>query len=83
MNDAVIASAARLPIGKFGGALKDVSDWDLGTIVIAEAMKRAGVKGDDIDEVISVVVRRSKWNKNLLITRSRAGQPSSRLIILR
>ena len=52
MNDAVIVSAARLPIGKFGGALKDVSDWDLGTIVIAEAMKRAGIKGDDIDEVI-------------------------------
>ena len=52
MNDAVIVSATRLPIGKFGGALKDVSDWDLGTVVIAEAMKRAGVKGEDIDEVI-------------------------------
>jgi len=52
MNDAVIVSAARLPIGKFGGTLKDVSDWDLGTIVIAEAMKRAGVTGDDIDKVI-------------------------------
>jgi len=52
MNDAVIVSAARLPIGKFGGALKDVSDWDLGTVVITEAVKRAGVQGDDIDEVI-------------------------------
>ncbi len=45
-------SAARLPIGRFGGSLKEVSDWDLGTIVIAEAMKRAGLKGDEIDEVI-------------------------------
>ena len=45
MNDVLIVSAARLPIGKFGEALKDVSDWDVGTIVIAEAMKRAGVKG--------------------------------------
>jgi len=52
MNDAFIVSAARLPIGRFGGALKDVSDWDLGTLVIAEALKRAGLRGDQIDEVI-------------------------------
>jgi len=48
----VIVSAARLPIGRFGGSLKEVSDWDLGTIAIAEAMRRAGLKGDEIDEVI-------------------------------
>jgi acetyl-CoA C-acetyltransferase len=52
MNDAFIVSAARLPIGRFGGALKEVSDWDLGTIVIAEALKRAGLRGGEIDEVI-------------------------------
>src|SRR4030043_1301655 len=52
MNDVLIVSAVRLPIGRFGGALKEVSDWDLGTIVIAEAIKRAGLKGDEIDEVI-------------------------------
>jgi len=52
MSDAVIVGAARIPIGRFGGALREVSDWDMGTIVIAEAMKRAGLKGDDIDEVI-------------------------------
>jgi acetyl-CoA C-acetyltransferase len=52
LNDALIISVARLPIGRFGGALKEVSDWDLGTIAIAEAMKRAGLKGDEIDEVI-------------------------------
>jgi acetyl-CoA C-acetyltransferase len=52
MNDVLIVSAARLPIGKFGGALREVSDWDLGTIVIAEAIKRAGLRGDQIDEVI-------------------------------
>ena len=48
----MIVSAARLPIGRFGGSLKEVSDWDLGTIAIAEAMRRAGLKGDEIDEVI-------------------------------
>ncbi|MGZ3613438.1 MAG: thiolase family protein [Thermodesulfobacteriota bacterium] len=52
MNDVVIVSAARLPIGRFGGSLREVSDWDMGTIVIAEAMKRAGLKGDEVDEVI-------------------------------
>ena len=52
MNDVVIVSAVRLPIGRFGGSLREVSDWDLGTIVIAEAMKRAGLRGDEIDEVI-------------------------------
>lgn len=52
MDEAVIVSAARLPIGRFGGALKEVSDWDLGTIPIAEILKRAGLKGDEIDEVI-------------------------------
>ena len=52
LNDVVIVSAARLPIGRFGGSLREVSDWDMGTIVIAEAMKRAGLKGDEVDEVI-------------------------------
>lgn len=51
-NDVVIVSAARLPIGKFGGALKEVSDWDLGALAIREAIKRTGLKGDQIDEVI-------------------------------
>jgi acetyl-CoA C-acetyltransferase len=52
MNDACIVSAARLPVGRFGGALREVSDWDLGTIAIAEALKRARLRGDEIDEVI-------------------------------
>jgi acetyl-CoA C-acetyltransferase len=52
LNDVLIVSAARLPIGRFGGSLREVSDWDLGTIVIAEALKRAGLKGNGVDEVI-------------------------------
>ncbi len=52
LNDVIIVSAARLPIGRFGGSLREVSDWDLGTIVIEAALKRAGLKGDEIDEVI-------------------------------
>jgi acetyl-CoA C-acetyltransferase len=52
MNDAVILSAVRTPIGSFGGSLKDISAVELGSIVIAEAIKRAGLNPGDADEVI-------------------------------
>jgi acetyl-CoA C-acetyltransferase len=62
LNDVLVESAGRLPIGKFGRALKDVSHWDLGTIVIAEAVKRAGVKGDEIEEVIMAHGLMTGWH---------------------
>ncbi|MCI5697468.1 MAG: acetyl-CoA C-acetyltransferase [Clostridiales bacterium] len=52
MREVVIASAARTPIGSFGGSLKDVPARTLGAICIKEALKRAGVDGKDVDEVI-------------------------------
>ncbi|WP_251861009.1 acetyl-CoA C-acetyltransferase [Clostridium sp. Marseille-Q2269] len=52
MRNVVIASAVRTPIGKFGGTLKNVSAIELGSIVIKEALKRANVKPEDVDEVI-------------------------------
>ncbi|HDK7168733.1 TPA: acetyl-CoA C-acetyltransferase [Clostridium botulinum] len=52
MKNVVIASAVRTPIGKFGGTLKSVSAIELGSIVIKEALKRAKVKPEDVDEVI-------------------------------
>ena len=42
MDNALILSACRTPIGSFGGALKDLSAADLGAIVIREAIARAG-----------------------------------------
>lgn len=51
-KQAVIISAARTPTGKFQGALKGFSASDLGAIVIKEAVKRAGISGDQVDEVI-------------------------------
>jgi acetyl-CoA C-acetyltransferase len=47
----VIAGACRTAIGKFGGSLKDVPATKLGEIVIREALKRAGVKPEMVDEV--------------------------------
>ena len=52
MNNIVIVSAARTAIGSFNGALASVSAVDLGSIVIREAMARAGIAGNAIDEVI-------------------------------
>ena len=52
MGKIVIASAVRTAIGKFGGALKDVSAVDMGAVVIKEALKRANVKPEAVDEVI-------------------------------
>ena len=47
----VLAGACRTAIGKFGGTLKDVPATELGRIVIVEALKRAGVKPEQVDEV--------------------------------
>jgi len=56
MGKTVIVSAARTPFGKFGGALKDLQAVDLGGIAIKEALVRAGVEGDQVDEVIMGMV---------------------------
>ena len=52
LNEVVIVSAARTPIGAYKGSLKDVKADQLGSIVIKEAISRANLNKDDIDEVI-------------------------------
>ena len=52
MKDIIIASAIRTPIGSFNGALSSIPAPRLGSIVIAEAIKRVGIKPGDVDEVI-------------------------------
>jgi len=51
-NDIVIVGAARTPVGAFGGALGSLPAHDLGKVAIAEALKRAGVTGAEVSEVI-------------------------------
>ena len=51
-EDAVILSSVRTGIGKFGRSLRDIPAQRLGSIVIAEALKRAGLEPGDVDEVI-------------------------------
>jgi len=52
MNESVIVSIARTPIGSFQGALSTVSAIDLGATTIRETVKRAGIHIEDVDEVI-------------------------------
>src|SRR5690242_10484634 len=51
MSDAFLVSAVRTPIGKFLGALADVSAPDLGAHVLREALRRANVAAGAVDEV--------------------------------
>ena len=52
MTDIVIASAARTPVGSFNGAFASLPAHELGAVAIKEALNRAGVAPDEVDEVI-------------------------------
>jgi acetyl-CoA C-acetyltransferase len=52
MRDVAIVSAVRTPVGKFQGALSDLSAVELGALVVREAVRRAGVPPGEVDECI-------------------------------
>ena len=52
MKDVVIVSGVRLPVGSYGGSLKSISAIDMGAMVVKEAVNRAGIKPETVDEVI-------------------------------
>jgi acetyl-CoA C-acetyltransferase len=60
----VIISAVRTPVGKFLGSLKNFKATDLGAMVVREAVKRAGVKPEDVDEVIMGCVIQAGLGQN-------------------
>ena len=63
-NEAVIISAARTPVGKFLGSLKGFTAPQLGAIAVRESVKRAGVKPEDVDEVIMGCVIQAGLGQN-------------------
>src|SRR5437764_11227115 len=63
-REAGIISAVRTPAGKFQGALKDFKATDLGAMVVREAVKRAGVQPEDVDEVIMGCVIQAGLGQN-------------------
>src|SRR5213075_1436336 len=60
----VIISAVRTPVGKFLGSLKALAATQLGAIVVREAVQRAGVKPEDVDEVIMGCVIQAGLGQN-------------------
>lgn len=52
MKEVVIISAVRTPVGRYGGALKEIEAYDLGALVLDQAVKKIGLTPDRIDEVI-------------------------------
>ncbi|MDO5303767.1 MAG: acetyl-CoA C-acetyltransferase [Clostridia bacterium] len=65
MRDVVIVSAARTPIGKFGGSLKTIPTRQLGAIAIKEAIERAGIKPEQVDEVVMGCVLQGGLGQNV------------------
>ena len=78
-EEVVVISAVRSPFGKFGGAMKDFTLPRLGGPVVAEAIRRAGVAPDDVEEVatgVNLPGADRSIARQLLIT---AGIPPSRV----
>ena len=65
MREVVIVSAARTPIGSFGGSLKDIPAKQLGAIAVKEALVRAGIQGEQVDEVIMGSVLQGGLGQNV------------------
>ncbi|MGC2871685.1 acetyl-CoA C-acetyltransferase [Ihubacter sp. rT4E-8] len=65
MREVVIVSAARTPIGSFGGSLKGVPTRQLGAIAIKAAVERAGIKPEQVEEVIMGCVLQGGLGQNV------------------
>jgi len=64
MREAVIIAAARTPIGKFQGALQSFTAPRLGAVAVREAIRRAGIKPDEVDECIMGCVLQAGLGQN-------------------
>lgn len=77
-EEIVIVSAVRTPIGRYGGALKNISSGHLASIVINEAIKRANIAAEQVDEVIFGEVRQTTESSNVArVAALRSGIPES------
>ena len=52
LKEVVVVSGVRLPVGSYGGSLKNTPAIDMGAMVVKEAVKRAGIEPSVVDEVI-------------------------------
>lgn len=78
LNDVVAISAVRTAMGKFGGTLKDIPAYDLGAVAVKEAVKRASITGNQVDDVILGSCRQAGNGPNPARTASvKGGIPES------
>jgi acetyl-CoA C-acetyltransferase len=78
VEDIVIISAVRTAVGRYGGALKSIDSGRLAAKVIKEAINRAGISANQVDEVILGEVRQSTQSSNVArVAALRAGVPET------
>ena len=65
MREGVITHAVRTPIGRIGGALRDVSAREMGSLVLKELLRRSGLNAAEPDQVILGHVRQSSDPSNM------------------
>lgn len=75
MREAVIVSAARTPVGKVRGALASVPSYELGAVAVKEAVARANINPEEIDEVIFGNLMNSDVNNMARMVALTAGLP--------
>ncbi len=77
-RDVVIVSAARTPIGRSGGSLKDIPAGVLASLVMKEVINRAGISADLVEDVIMGEVRQTSESSNVArVAALRAGIPDT------
>jgi acetyl-CoA C-acetyltransferase len=64
MEDAVVVSAVRTPVGSFAGYFKDVPATELGAHAVRAALERAGISGDEVEEVVLGCVLQAGLGQN-------------------
>ena len=64
MEDAVIVSAVRTPVGSFAGQFKDVPATELGAHAVSAALERAGISGEEVEEVVLGCVLQAGLGQN-------------------
>ena len=78
LNDIVAISAVRTAMGKFGGTLKDIPAYDLGAVAVKEAVKRAAIQSNQVNDVILGSCRQAGNGPNPARTASvKGGIPES------
>ena len=82
LNDIVIISGCRTAMGRFGGSLKDIPAFDLGAAAIKEAVRRAGITGEQVDDVILGSCRQAGNGPNPARTASVRGSVSSSVPVI-